>query len=227
VSSDLLRATGLHKRFGNVVAVDEVNLHIDDGEFVAIVGRSGSGKSTLLNLIAGLDLPDRGDICFAGQMLPVRDEDALADWRAWHIGLVFQAFHLIFTLSALDNVAVPLLPRHSTKHSRVVARERLDQVGLSSRISHRPAQLSGGEQQRVAIARALVGNPKLLLADEPTGNLDSATGQDILALFARLRAETGAATVIITHDEKVAATADRKISIQDGKVLSRDEEVAQ
>ncbi|MBC6445951.1 ABC transporter ATP-binding protein [Actinokineospora xionganensis] len=220
MSTELLRATGLRKRFGGVVAVDSIDLHINEAEFVAIVGRSGSGKSTLLNLIAGLDLPDEGEIRFAGELLRANDEDALADWRAEHVGLVFQAFHLIPTLSALDNAAVPLLPRRSTEAARAAARERLDQVGLGNRVTHRPAQLSGGEQQRVAIARALVGNPKLLLADEPTGNLDTKTGKEILDLFARLRADTGTATVLITHDENVAAAADRRISIQDGKVLA-------
>jgi putative ABC transport system ATP-binding protein len=175
----------------------------------------------LLNLIAGLDLPDAGEIRFSGELLRANDEDALADWRAEHVGLVFQAFHLIPTLTALDNAAVPLLPRQSTGASRAAARERLEQVGLGARMDHRPAQLSGGEQQRVAIARALVGNPKLLLADEPTGNLDSKTGQEILDLFAQLRAETGTATVLITHDEKVAAAADRRISMQDGRILAK------
>jgi predicted ABC-type transport system involved in lysophospholipase L1 biosynthesis ATPase subunit len=224
VSTELLRATGLRKQFGSVTAVDGIDLAVDEAEFVAIVGRSGSGKSTLLNLIAGLDLPDAGEIWFDGELLSASDEDSLADWRADHVGLVFQAFHLIPTLSALDNAAVPLLPRHSTADARAAARERLEQVGLASRITHRPSQLSGGEQQRVAIARALVGNPRLLLADEPTGNLDSRTGEDILELFAQLRRETATATVLITHDDKVATAADRRISIQDGKVLAEAEE---
>lgn len=217
MSTELLQATGLTKSFGAITAVDGMDITIDEGEFVAIVGRSGSGKSTLLNLLAGLDRPDRGEIRFGGEPLPA-NEDALADWRATHVGLVFQSFHLIETLTALDNAAVPLFPRNNTRDSRAAAHTSLEQVGLANRAGHRPTQLSGGEQQRVAIARALVGTPKLLLADEPTGNLDSKTGEEILELFAHLRKETGTATVVVTHDDKVAATADRTIHVADGRI---------
>ena len=216
MSSDILKAEGIRKSFGKVTAVAGVDLAIRAGEFLAIVGRSGSGKSTLLNLLAGLDAPDSGRISSQGRVLPT-GEDELADWRRDHVGLVFQAFHLIPTLSALENVAIPLYPRRMTD---TVRRERagncLELVGLSHRTGHRPGQLSGGEQQRVAIARALVGGPSLILADEPTGNLDTTTGQEILDMFERLRHETGFALVVVTHDEKVAAVADRQIRLQDG-----------
>jgi putative ABC transport system ATP-binding protein len=219
VSTEVLRAEGVQKSFGGVTAVAGVDLSIGADEFVAIVGRSGSGKSTLLNLLAGLDSPDAGRISSHGEELPA-NEDALARWRRDHVGLVFQAFHLIPTLSALENTAVPLYPGKmpATQRTRR-AQERLEQVGLGHRITHRPAQLSGGEQQRVAIARALVGEPTLVLADEPTGNLDSTTGEEILGLFERLRQDTGFALVVVTHDEKVAAAADRQIRLRDGKVI--------
>ncbi|GAA4909041.1 ABC transporter ATP-binding protein [Streptomyces coeruleoprunus] len=219
MSDEVLRAEGLRKSFGTVTAVAGVDVSVRAGEFLAIVGRSGSGKSTLLNLLAGLDSPDAGTITSMGEELPT-GEDALAQWRRDHVGLVFQAFHLIPTLSAVENVAVPLYPlRMSAAERRARAERRLEQVGLGHRTGHRPGQLSGGEQQRVAIARALVGEPSLVLADEPTGNLDSTTGKEILDMFQRLRKETGFALVVVTHDDKVAAAADRQIRVQDGEVV--------
>ncbi|WP_455353235.1 ABC transporter ATP-binding protein [Streptomyces sp. SYSU K217416] len=219
MTDEVLRAEGVRKSFGDVTAVAGVDVSVRAGEFLAIVGRSGSGKSTLLNLLAGLDSPDAGRITSLGEELPA-GEDALARWRREHVGLVFQAFHLIPTLSAMENVAVPLYPRRmSTDDRRRRAERHLTQVGLGHRVAHRPGQLSGGEQQRVAIARALVGEPSLVLADEPTGNLDSTTGKEILDMFQRLRQETGFALVVVTHDEKVAAAADRRIRLQDGEVV--------
>ena len=220
MSTDLLQARGLHKSHGPVRAVEGVDLEVRPGEFVAVVGRSGSGKSTLLNLLAGLDTPDEGEITFRGEPLPARDEDALADWRARHVGLVFQAFHLIPTLTARDNAAVPLLPRGPAGPARERAAQRLEQVGLGHRLHHRPSELSGGEQQRVAVARALVGEPDLLLADEPTGNLDTATGESIIDLFRQVRDETGVALVVITHDDKIARSADRRVNMKDGQVVA-------
>ncbi|WP_406864444.1 ABC transporter ATP-binding protein [Streptomyces sp. HUAS MG47] len=220
MSTEILRTEGIRKSFGQVTAVAGVDMSVSPKEFLAIVGRSGSGKSTLLNLLAGLDSPDAGRITSEGRELP-RDENALADWRREHVGLVFQAFHLIPTLSALENVALPLYPtRTGVAERRERAEQRLTQVGLGHRIGHRPGQLSGGEQQRVAIARALVGEPSLILADEPTGNLDSSTGQEILDMFERLRQETGFALVVVTHDEKVAEAADRRLRLQDGTVVA-------
>jgi putative ABC transport system ATP-binding protein len=218
--SELLRAQGLAKSFGGVQAVRAVDLCIDAGEIVALMGRSGSGKTTVLHLLAGLERPSQGQVFYAGRDITSLDEEALAAWRREHIGLVFQAFHLIPTLSALENVAFPLYPgRLPAAEQRARAAARLEQVGLAGRAGHRPASLSGGEQQRVAIARALVNAPGLILADEPTGNLDSRTGEEILALFQRLRAEFQVAFLIVTHDDKVATTADRVIAMQDGEVV--------
>ncbi len=221
MENNLLQAEGLRKTFGTVEAVRDVSLCIAPGESVAVMGRSGSGKSTLLNLFAGLERLTSGRIAYHGRDLSGLDEDALALWRRDNVGLVFQSFHLIPTLSALENVAFPLYPAKMTPvERRRRAAERLTQVGLADRAAHRPSRLSGGEQQRVAIARALVNNPGLVLADEPTGNLDSATGDEILALFQRLRGETGAALLIITHDEKVAGRADRIVRMQDGRLTN-------
>ena len=218
--SELLRAEGVQKTFGRVGAVRGVDLRIEDGESLAIIGRSGSGKSTLLNLLAGLDAVDEGRIFYRGEDITTMDEDALALWRRRHVGLVFQVFHLIPTLSALENVAFPLYPdRMRTGERRHLAMERLEQVGLAGRASHRPAELSGGEQQRVAIARALVHGPDLVLADEPTGNLDSQTGEEILALFKRLQAAAGIALAIVTHDDKVARFAGRVVRMADGQIV--------
>jgi putative ABC transport system ATP-binding protein len=219
--SELLSAESLHKSFGTVTAVHDIDLHINEGEIVAIMGRSGSGKSTAMHLLAGLEQPSGGHIFFRGQDIAGLDEDGLALWRRENIGLVFQAFHLIPTLSALENVAFPLYPAGvSTAERRQRATVRLEMVGLADRAAHRPSRLSGGEQQRVAIARALINNPGLILADEPTGNLDSETGRDILALFQRLRDEAGVSFLIVTHDDQVAATADRVIRMKDGEIIN-------
>jgi putative ABC transport system ATP-binding protein len=219
--SELLQAKSLNKSFGAVTAVHDINLNIKSGEIVAIMGRSGSGKSTALHLLAGLEQPSGGQVFFRGQDIAGLDEDALALWRRENIGLVFQAFHLIPTLSALENVAFPLYPDGgSTTERRQRAAARLKMVGLADRATHRPSRLSGGEQQRVAIARALINDPGLILADEPTGNLDSETGSDILSLFHRLRDKAGVSFLIVTHDDEVAATADRIIRMKDGEIIN-------
>jgi predicted ABC-type transport system involved in lysophospholipase L1 biosynthesis ATPase subunit len=218
--SELVRVEGLEKRFGSVPVLRGVDLTVGEGEFVAIVGRSGSGKSTLLHLMAGLDTPDSGQILYRGRSMVGLGEDELALWRRRQVGLVFQSFHLVGTLSAVQNVAFPLYPeRMAAAERQRRALQWLEQVGLADRAGHLPSQLSGGQQQRVAIARALVGSPGLVLADEPTGNLDSQTGGEILALFRRLRAQHGIALVIVTHDEQVAAAADRVVRMEDGGVL--------
>ncbi len=194
-----------------------IDLHIAAGEFVAIMGPSGSGKSTLLGLIAGLDSPTSGSIKLAGQELVGLGEDALARLRGRTLGFVFQSFHLLPTLTAEENVAVPLELR-GERDARSRARALLATVGLADRGHHLPAQLSGGEQQRVALARAFVAEPPILLADEPTGNLDSATGERVLALLADLRARTGTTMVLVTHDPSLAARADRVVTLRDGRI---------
>jgi putative ABC transport system ATP-binding protein len=221
----LIRVEGLKKTFGAVTAIRGVDFSIGQHEFLSIIGRSGSGKSTLLFLLTGLEAPDEGHIyCFskdcAGRDITSLGEEELAIWRRRQVGLVFQAFHLIPTLSALENVAFPLYPEPiPARERRSKALACLEQVGLAHRASHRPTQLSGGEQQRVAIARALIGQPSFILADEPTGNLDSQTSGEIIELFQKLHADSGVAMVIITHDDKVAAAAERILRMDDGRII--------
>ena len=201
----------------SVTILDGVTFDVAEGEVLAVTGPSGSGKSTLLGLIAGLDRPSAGSIAVDGVDITRLDEDALARLRRDTIGFVFQSFHLIPTLTAAENVAVPLeLASHAGASAR--ASELLDAVGLADRVRHYPAQLSGGEQQRVAVARAVSLRPRLLLADEPTGNLDSATGAQIIELLLALRKEFGATLVFVTHDQALAAHADRVVRLRDGRL---------
>jgi len=194
-----------------------VTLKIRQGEAVGLVGPSGSGKSTLLMTLGGLERPDSGSIRIAGQDLGVLDEDGLAKFRGRHIGVVFQSFHLIPTMTALENVAVPLeLAGRRDAFARAEA--ELEAVGLGARKAHYPAQLSGGEQQRVALARALAPEPAILIADEPTGNLDEGTGAGIVELMFRLKRERGATLVLVTHDLGLAARCDRMIRIRSGHI---------
>jgi putative ABC transport system ATP-binding protein len=214
-----LKCVDLHKSFGRVDVVRGVSLSLPAGSFSAIMGRSGSGKTTLLHLISALEAPTSGRLFFEGEEISALGEDRLALWRRQHIGLVFQAFHLIPTLSALENVAFPLYPmKVAPEERRERARARLEQVGLGHRLDHRPSRLSGGEQQRVAIARALVNRPTLILADEPTGNLDKKNGEEILELFKKLNEEEGVAMVVVTHDSDVAAVAKHRFTMVDGKL---------
>jgi putative ABC transport system ATP-binding protein len=215
--NELMSARDLCKSFGKLEAVQNVSMTLAPGDFVAVMGRSGSGKSTLLNLLTGLESPTSGQILVEDGELTTLDEDELALWRRDHIGLVFQSFHLIPTLSAVENVAFPLFPTKlsaSERHQRAAA--RLEQVGLADRAGHRPGQMSGGEQQRVAIARALVNRPRLIFADEPTGNLDSQTSREVLQLLRRLNTDENLAILVITHDPEVAAAADRVLRMSDG-----------
>ena len=195
-----------------------VSLRIEPGEWVAVTGPSGSGKSTLLGLIAGLDTPSSGSVRIGGLDITHLEERALARVRNERIGIVFQSFNLIGTLTALENVEAPLHVSKLRHDARALALRALERVGLADRIGHRPHQLSGGQQQRVAIARAIVTQPALLIADEPTGNLDRATGEEVLQLFAQLRDELGITIVVVTHDPEVAARADREIHLVDGLV---------
>jgi putative ABC transport system ATP-binding protein len=217
----LIQATNLSKTYpdGQVNALQGVNLAIRKGEYVAIMGPSGSGKSTLLNLLGALDLPTEGTICFDGQPLDkIPDLDAL---RAHQIGFVFQSFHLLPTLTAVENVQVPMFESKLPPAERAEKAARLlDEVGMGHRLKHLPNRLSVGERQRVAIARSLANDPMLLLADEPTGNLDTKTAEDILALFSRLHRERGMTLVVITHSEEVGERAGRVIRIRDGQIES-------
>jgi putative ABC transport system ATP-binding protein len=203
----------------SVQALRGVTLSIDQGDYIAIVGPSGSGKSTLMHLLGCLDRPTSGSLLVAGRDVADLSDSELADLRNHTIGFVFQSFQLLGRTSALENVALPLVYRGLRRaERRVRATAALDSVGLGHRLGHRPGQLSGGEQQRVAIARALVGEPTMLLADEPTGNLDSRSGADVMALLSRLNAERGVAVIVVTHDPEVAAHAHRRIDVRDGLV---------
>ena len=201
-----------------VTALDRVSLSINRGESIAIIGPSGSGKSTLMNLLGGLDRPSGGRYRFEGEEVARFSDDQLADFRNRRIGFVFQSFQLLPRLSALQNVELPMIyAGQPPRNRRDRAAELLERVGLGARMGHRPNQLSGGQQQRVAIARSLANQPDLLLADEPTGALDSATGVEVLALFQQLNAE-GLTVVLVTHDRGVADAARRRIAFRDGRV---------
>jgi putative ABC transport system ATP-binding protein len=206
-----------------ITVLNHVDLAIEQGEFVAILGPSGSGKSTMLSLMAGLDKPSSGEVLFEDQAIQTLSEDALAILRRDKIGFVFQTFQLLSHLTARENVMLPLELRHED-HARTRADDLLRSVGLGERGHHYPTQLSGGEQQRVALARAFAAEPLLLLADEPTGNLDSATGTGVLDILIQLHRVQGVTLVLVTHDEAVAQHADRLVYLRDGKI--EREEVA-
>ena len=197
----------------------DVDLHIGRGEAIGLVGPSGSGKTTLLMVLAGLERADTGTIVVAGEDLTDLDEDALARFRGRNVGIVFQSFHLIPTMTALENVAVPLeLAGDAKAFDR--AREELGLVGLAERLNHYPAQLSGGEQQRVALARALAPSPAILVADEPTGNLDEATGRQIIELLFKGHVERGTTLILVTHDNALAQRCDRIVRLRSGRIES-------
>jgi len=221
--SELIRLEGVGRRFhlggSEVLALDGVSLAIETGEYLAVMGPSGSGKSTLLNVLGLLDRPDEGEYWLEGVRTARLAEPDLARLRGQAIGFVFQSFHLVPRLTAFENVALPLMlagmvPAERT--ARVAA--LLAELGLFARADHRPAELSGGQRQRVAIARAMVTQPRLLLADEPTGNLDSRSGEEVIALLERLNRERGVTLVVVTHDERIGARAGRRIRMNDGRL---------
>ncbi|MCA3554935.1 ABC transporter ATP-binding protein [Aestuariivirga sp.] len=209
----------LPSRAGNVDILRGVDLEVRPGEALGVVGPSGSGKTTLLMVIAGLEKASSGEVVVAGKSLNGLGEDALAAFRRDHVGIVFQSFHLIPTMTALENVAVPLEFRGATGAMETAA-GRLERVGLGHRLDHYPGQLSGGEQQRVAIARALASGAKIIIADEPTGNLDHVTGEQIVKLLFDVKEQGGASLILVTHDRALARRCDRIAEVLDGKIVS-------
>ncbi len=223
----MIEVSGLSKSYktGNieVIALREINFKIESGEYISIMGPSGSGKSTLMNILGCIDTPTSGSYRLDGQEVSTLDDEGLATIRNQKVGFVFQTFNLLPRLTALANVELPLVYSGTGRNER---RERalkaLERVGLSDRVNHKPNELSGGQSQRVAIARALVNNPSIILADEPTGNLDRATGSDIISLFQKLNSEFGVTLVIVTHDQEVGKSAGRLVQLVDGRI-TRDE----
>jgi putative ABC transport system ATP-binding protein len=221
---DARALTKTYRMGGEVVhALDGVDVQIEKGELVAIIGTSGSGKSTLMNLLGCLDTPTSGSYHLAGIAVDQLDDEQLAEVRNRHIGFVFQSFHLLARQTALDNVVLPLVYRRSdtlsVEERKKRAREVLERVGLGDRMMHKPTELSGGQRQRVAIARALVNDPAILFADEPTGNLDSKTSEEILELLIGLHRDQGRTVVVVTHEPDVARRCNRTIQLKDGRVL--------
>jgi putative ABC transport system ATP-binding protein len=222
----LIRGVSRFYRRGidEVHALDNVSLHVDSGRFVAFMGPSGSGKSTLLNLVSGIDRPSSGEVYVVGQKLNQLDEDELAAWRARHVGLIFQFFNLMPVLNARENVALPLLLTHLDKRERRRRAETaLRIVGLHGRLDHYPNTLSGGEQQRVAIARAIVTDPDLIVADEPTGDLDARNAEAILSLLRQLKNEFGKTIVMVTHDPRALRFVDQAFHLDKGVLLEGEE----
>ncbi len=224
---EILRAEHLTKVYGKgesaVRALDDVSLSIDKGEFVAIVGSSGSGKSTLLHMLGGVDRPTQGSVFLNGDDVFARDDEQLAIFRRREVGIVYQFFNLVPILDVAENVSLPILLDGRRPDPAVIAR-LLDTLGLSGREHNFPSQLSGGQQQRASIGRALANNPSIVLADEPTGNLDSRNSAEIMGLLRRSNREMGQTLVVITHDEDIALQADRVITVEDGRIV-RDERV--
>jgi putative ABC transport system ATP-binding protein len=217
--STSVEMSGIHLTYptdsGAVAVLNNASLKVPPGETLAIMGPSGSGKTSLLLLLSGLERPDKGEILIGSQRLGDMDSDALADWRSKHLGIIFQSFHLLPGLSALGNVSLPLEIAGQAQ-AREQASAMLEAVGLSHRLQHYPAQLSGGEQQRVAIARALVHQPSLLLGDEPTGNLDQETGEKVLSLLFDLHKKSKSTLVLVTHDKRVAERCQHRVQMDGG-----------
>jgi putative ABC transport system ATP-binding protein len=219
--STILSGTDLSKKYGDLEVVKGVSLAIDAGEFACLVGKSGCGKTTLLSLLSGLEKATKGHVILNGKEINGASEDSLALFRRDNVGFIFQSFNLIPTLSAWENVALPLFPLKMTNEERRRrATELLNKMELGHRFEHLPSALSGGEKQRVAIARALVNNPKIIFADEPTGNLDSSTGEAIMNILNKLHQEEGVAILMVTHEDELAKTANRLIRMKDGEIMS-------
>jgi len=220
-NSAILSGTDLSKKYGDLAVVKGASLAVNAGEFVCLVGKSGCGKTTLLSLLSGLEKPTGGKVMLDGREITTSSEDELALFRRDNVGFIFQSFNLIPTLSAWENVALPLFPLKMTgEERRKRATDILGKMELGHRIEHLPSALSGGEKQRVAIARALINNPKIIFADEPTGNLDSATGDAIMNILNKLHKEEGVAILMVTHEDELAKTANRLIRMKDGEIMS-------
>ena len=216
----MIKAHDIHKSFGSLEVLKGISLQVERGEVVSIVGQSGAGKTTLLQILGTLSAMNSGSLLIDGKDIGLMNDNTLSDFRNRHIGFVFQFHHLLPEFSALENVMLPALIAGRTKsEAEKEAIQLLKMMNLAERTSHKPSALSGGEQQRVAIARALINHPSLLLADEPSGNLDTKNRDEIHALFLRLREELGQTTIIVTHDQGLASMADRKITMCDGKIL--------
>lgn len=216
----MIQANDIHKSFGSLEVLKGVSLSVKPSEVVSIVGPSGAGKTTLLQILGTLSKPDSGSLAIDGKQINSLDDNALSDFRNQRIGFVFQFHHLLPEFTALENVMIPaLIARRNRQEAEREALSLLKMMELADRTTHKPSALSGGEQQRVAIARALINRPALLLADEPSGNLDTKNRDQIHSLFFRLREELGQTTLIVTHDESLAAMADRKITMRDGLIL--------
>lgn len=221
----IIRTENLRKVYAvgkeKVVALNNINIQVEKGEFCCIVGQSGSGKSTLLNQLAGLEKPTRGKVLIGKHEISAMTEDQLAKFRQEHLGFIFQSYNLLPSMTAAENVALPLMFKNVPKRKRMaLAKKELQRMGLGSRLNHRPTEMSGGQQQRVGIARAFVGRPKVIFADEPTGNLDSATSRQVLSRILELSKNEGITFVMVTHEPKLASCADRIITILDGSVQS-------
>ena len=216
----MIKAHDIHKSFGSLEVLKGISLCVERGEVVSIVGQSGAGKTTLLQILGTLSAMDSGSLLINGVDVNTLKDNALSDFRNQHIGFVFQFHHLLPEFSALENVMLPaLIAGRAKAEAEQEAAKLLQMMDLSARLTHKPSALSGGEQQRVAIARAIINRPALLLADEPSGNLDTKNRDEIHSLFFRLREELGQTTIIVTHDEGLASMADRKITMRDGKIL--------
>jgi len=217
----ILTCSNLSKDYGSLQVVKGISLTVEEGEFVTIVGKSGSGKTTLLSLLSGLERPTKGQVVLNQKEITSASEDELALFRREYVGFVFQSFNLIPTLSAWENVALPLFPvKMPEQQRRDRALDLLEQMEMGHRVDHLPSALSGGEKQRVAIARALINNPKILFADEPTGNLDSQTGTAIMDIMKKLHGQNGMSLFMVTHDPELSKSADRVIRMKDGDVIS-------
>lgn len=221
----MLKARKIEKYYGKLHVLKSVDLSVKASEIVSIVGSSGAGKSTLLHILGTLDKPDKGELWLKGERIDTLKGSSLARYRNRHIGFIFQFHHLLPEFDALENVCIPgWIARASKKETIQRAKELLDSLGLSHRMNHKPGELSGGEQQRVAVARALINKPDIIMADEPSGNLDSANARDLHHLFFRLRDQFGQTFLIVTHNEDLAAMSDRVVHMKDGKIIDTPHE---